>query len=322
MWKPFLRYLLKGAQFLLLLGVMAGLFYLLKQDFEAETFRHLMAQAQYLWLGAALLTALLGLLLKAWRLQVLGRDFGLSHGVRACFRIQVISISLGMVTPGRAGELSKVFLLAQGQQTDRKTALWILLIERLGDMAVLAGLSFAYLIDAFPETRLALAGLGGLGALTGVALYVVWQHTPLKQHPWLRALHALTPRSLMAMGGLTLFAWGLDGLFQWCILASIHQHLPLLMGIGLNAVVAIAGIFSLLPIGLGTVDLSALMLYAHSAGLEATVIVFLLGAGRVLGLGLLGVLWGGLALRNPQLIRLSVESARQDPPVPPEEPRV
>lgn len=306
---------------MLLVGVLAGLFYLLKKDFEAETLRQLMAQAQYLWLGAALLTVLMGLVLKAWRLQVLGRDFGLTHGVSACFRIQVISISLGMVTPGRAGELSKIFLLSQGQKTDRKTALWIMLIERLGDMAVLGTLALMYLVSAFPETRLALAGTGGLGAVAALTLYLTWRHTALKQHPWLRALQALTPRSLTAMAGLTLAAWCLDGLFQWCILASIHQHIPLLLGVGLNAVVAIAGIFSLLPIGLGTVDLSALMLYQHSAGLEATVIVFLLGAGRVLGLGLLGVLWGGLALSNPQLLKLSVENAQQDPHGPHEEPQ-
>lgn len=322
MWKSSLRYLLKGAQFLLLLGVLVGLFYLLKKDFEAETLRQLMAQAQWHWLGAALATVLLGLVFKAWRLQVLGKDFGLSHGVNACFRIQVISISLGMVTPGRAGELSKIFLLSQGQKTDRKTTLWIMLIERLGDMAVLGTLALSYLVYAFPETRLALAGIAGLGTMLSLALYLTWRHTPLKHHPWLKALQALTPTSLMAMTGLTLAAWCLDGLFQWCILASIHQHLPLLLGIGLNAVVAIAGIFSLLPIGLGTVDLSALMLYQHSAGLEATVIVFLLGAGRVLGLGLLGVLWGGLALRNPQLLRLSVENAQQRPPVLHEEPPV
>lgn len=302
MQKRFLRHGLKFAQILLLVGVLVGLFYLLKKDFQAETLQELLQQAQWTWLAAAVACAFAGLACKAWRLQVLARDFGLNHPLWACFRIQVLSISLGMLTPGRAGELSKVFLLAQKQKQGKSNALWVMIIERLGDMGVLGLLALGYLLYAFPEHRLRLLWLAGLTALAGLVLCFFWQKSPLRQHPWLSALQHLRWKSLWPLGLLSFGAWCLDGLFQLCILASIQLSLPLFLGIGINAVVAIAGIFSLLPIGLGTVDLSALVLYQHSANLDTTAIVFLLGAGRVLGLGLLGVLFGGIALTHPQLL--------------------
>lgn len=321
MWTPFLRKLFKSLQILVFVLALGGIAYLLKKDFEAETFRQMLSSAHLSWLALATLLTGLGIVVKAIRLQAFGRMFGLPLGFGESFNIQVISISFGILTPGRAGEFSKVLLLSQGDKTRRPLALWIMLLERLGDLLTLGCFALLFSLYAFPQVLLpgpwqSMAMLGLLALVITVFLRFLLRHPRLRDllqstlsHRWFAPLKQLQPFPTLWIATLTLCAWILDGCFQAAILISIGIFLSPLLTVGINAVVAIAGIFSVLPIGLGTVDFSALVLYQQQGHLNPTAIVFLLGAGRVLGLGLLLLLFGGVALRHPTLLRRSRQAA-------------
>lgn len=312
MTSPFLRKFLKSLQVILFIGALLTIAYLLKKDFEADTLRAMFQQAQLSWLGAALVVAFLGLVLKAIRLQDLSTNFGLYPGFKESFTIQVVSISLGIITPGRSGELSKMFLLSAKAPERRASAFWVMLVERLCDLVILSGFALFFLFS----TPLVLGAISLLFGLMIPAYFCFKKYFPSALKQRLIALRSLKVITLLRVSLLSALAWILDGIFQWCILASIGAFLSPVMGVGINAVVAIAGIFSILPIGLGTVDLSALVLYQHSAGLSSEEIVFLLGAGRVLGLGLLFGLFSLVFLRQPQILafkkKLEINVAEAD----------
>jgi uncharacterized membrane protein YbhN (UPF0104 family) len=308
----FLRQLFKGLQALVFVGALVAIVYLLKKDFEAESLRLMLAKAQLSWLATAVLVAFLGIILKAIRLKDLAANFQIYPTLIQSFNIQVISISLGIITPGRSGELSKMFLLSAKVPEQRGTAFWVMLVERLLDLLILTGFACFFL---FPMPWMLTAIVVGLlvMALAGRFLrssvpYGVNSRFFKRFSPLL----SLKPLTLIRVSVITALAWVLDGVFQWCILASIGAFLSPLVGVGINAVVAIAGIFSLLPIGLGTVDLSALVLYQHSAGLSSEEIIFLLGTGRVLGLGLLLVLFTLVVLLQPQILAFRKQKLASD----------
>ena len=229
--------------------------------------------------------------------------------------IQVISISLGIITPGRSGELSKMFLLSADAPERRGSAFWVMAVERLLDLVLLAGFGalFLFSLPWVLGTLLLSAMLLGLTGL-GIRRYAHRSFTQgIQKIQRFLPLQWLQPLTLVRVTALSAIAWVLDGLFQWCILAAIGVFLSPLMTVGINAVVAIAGIFSILPIGLGTVDLSALVLYQHSAGLASEKVIFLLGAGRVLGLGLLFGLLGLVFLHRPQMLAFQKASSLKVP---------
>ncbi|MFN4149825.1 MAG: hypothetical protein ACK4IX_02695, partial [Candidatus Sericytochromatia bacterium] len=70
-------------------------------------------------------------------------------------------------------------------------------------------------------------------------------------------------------------------------LESIFSHNSLILVIGINAIVSIMGILTILPLGLGTMDFSALFLYSKILSISNEKIVFLLGASRFFGLSVL-----------------------------------
>ncbi len=300
----------KGLQVLLLVAAFVLMGYLLRKDFQAEQFQTLLQQASFAWLGLALLAAFLGLLFKVQRLKEMAQVFGLPISFRQSFDIQVISISLGIITPGRAGELSKVFLMTETRPEARKKALGLMIIERLMDMLVLACLGGAFLLSW--QWSGFVYGLLALGSV--VAFLAFFRFWPLLKSVVSAKMSVarLNPGHGLRWLGLSALAWIFDGLFQGCILASVGFFPDVIKLVALNALVAIAGVLSLLPVGLGTVDLSALYLYSHTFQLEQSTIVYLLAAGRVLGLGLLFTLMGLVLLKHPGLYQRLKKRQKQE----------
>lgn len=312
----------QGLRWGLVLLVLTGLGLLLKQSFQAQSFQNLLLQAHYPWLLASAGLVLSELLLKALRLRLLAQPFAIQHSFRNWLRIQVLGIALATVTPGRLGEVAKVFLMAEKAPDKWGLSLLLCIFERLLDFLLLCLLGLLLSLSLLPAGPLPLLmglllGFLLLGLFSFLRFQHLWQELlpllPLKIQQVLREyLHhreKLLPQ-LLPVWLLTCLIWLLNACFQWFLLFSIGKTVSLWIVTGINAILALAGILALLPLGLGTTDLGAFFLYKQLLSLSTESILFLMLASRAIGLSVLF----GLAL--PFGLR---DLRKQEFPAPPHE---
>lgn len=291
---PARKGLLRRLQVPVMLLTLAGLAWLLAKDFRGTDFVRLLHQADWGLLGLAVLPGLAGLLLKGVRLCWIGESFGFRFGLLAGLKYQVIAISLATLTPGRAGEFSKVFLLARRQKDQLATATLAVLLERVFDLMALGLLALSFCLISLHNTGLSLALVAMMILLLSLGFGLLWVASrdlsrlerllPARLHFLIGEMPGVRLGGLLLPALLTLLIWCLDGLVQWLILLAAGFHVPLLPVLGINSLVAIASVLSLLPVGLGTVELSSLVLYGSSLHIPQAGVLFLVAAARVLGL--------------------------------------
>lgn len=272
---------------------------LLSRSIRLQDLSHLWVQIEWPILLNCVLLIVGGMAIKGLRLFHLLAHLPMSQPLIKCLNIQIVSISMGMFTPGRSGELIKIYLLANHQKSWIGGTTLLCLFERLLDLAVLTAFSLSLCVMVLTDQRITWA-LVVFGLILAVASMLLIRADRLLH--LIPALHHYMPddfatyrSALFDSAPLTLaytaLAWVMDGMLQWHILAATGFTYPLLIIIGINAIVTIMGILSILPIGLGTTDLSALFLYVSLLHVPHSAIVFLLWAGRLIGLPVLLLLF-------------------------------
>lgn len=300
-------------QWPVLLLTVAGLAWLLARDFSGEAFQHVLSSAQPQWLLLSMGSSLLALLVKGIRLSYLGRGLDFRLSLWQGLKYQVIAISLASLTPGRAGEFSKVFLLARHQRGRLGLATLGVILERLLDMLALGTLALIFCLTALHQRMLSLALLlltMGLLAVTLVLIRLGSRNlalferlVPERFRLILGEMPQLAWSRLLVQSLLTLVIWLFEGLAQWLILRAAGLSVPILPVLGINALVAISAILSLLPVGLGTVELSALVLYGNVLKVSQAGVLFLVAASRVLNLAPLFALFAGIVFSDRELMQ-------------------
>ena len=85
------------------------------------------------------------ILFKAWRLQLLVRSQGVSYSIRDSFIIYAASMFVGVITPGKVGEFTRVFYLQSNGRSLKKSFACVLL-DRFFDLGFLFLLAFIGII--------------------------------------------------------------------------------------------------------------------------------------------------------------------------------
>lgn len=305
----------------LMLLVLAALAWLLAKDFRGADFQRVLARADLGILFLAMLPGLTALLLKGVRLCWLAGGLGFKLSLWQGIKYQVIAISLAMLTPGRAGEFSKVLLLARRDSSRMGAGALTVLLERIQDLIVLGLLALMFCLLHLHSNSLSLAllamvvvliGLGaGLLRLASRDASRLHHLIPERLRGLMGEIPSLQKRRLLMQTLLTGLIWCIEGLGQWLILCSAGFDVPLLPVLGISALVAIASVLSLLPVGLGTVELSSMVLYGGSLQIPQAGVLYMVAASRVLGLTPLFGLFGLIALFDREL--LSEVRARSGP---------
>ncbi len=120
-------------------------------------------------LGAACALSFLVIELKVRRLQALLVMRGFDYGKKAAWRGMLPSLYLGMMTPGRIGDVLRVQYLRHDLGTSYAEGLAVIVMDRLCDLYVLAAFVAAGLAHFAPV----FVGRLGLVAWAGVALTVL-----------------------------------------------------------------------------------------------------------------------------------------------------
>lgn len=256
---------------LLLVGTALLAFYFARTDLRALLEKTLAFPPLYA-LGVVLLNFACGLV-KTLRWKRFLRTLGVEVRLGPAYLAVHAAFFLGLVTPGTAGELTRAASLATG----RRQGLAILVLEKLSDLAVLAAL-VAVTAASFLRGAAGLAlAVAGLAALLASGYLVYLRHSGLL----LRPLRAVLPKMVGAEGAQgaqrlyqdfndllvnrrLVLASGLYSLALW--LLSLMQVALIYRGLGSQPpwrFVALSyflpyfvGIVSLVPLGLGTFELS------------------------------------------------------------------
>ena len=222
--------------------------------------------------------------LKAWRWQEMLKMQGISYPWRDAFLVFVAGLFLGLVTPGRVGEMSKALYLKQDRDVPVSVGLANVLMDRLFDLYTIMVLGTAGLIwfRLLPDWALALILAGTLASLLLPIVLLSkrlasWMLAVVQRLPFVRRYQPrlalatdrfqqglrplLTPRLLLPLlltqlAYLVFFEQG-----HW-----LAQAVDLPVGIFYLAVsLSVAGVITLLPIsisGLGTRDAALIAMFA------------------------------------------------------------
>lgn len=272
---------------------------ILKKDFNSNEFKELIVKANYWYLLQVCFLMVIGIVLKGHRLKIIADQFDIKVPILEAIKIQLISITFASITPGRAGEFTKIFLLAKENKKDIPLGTAICVFERLIDVIVLilSGIILCMVTLNDPKiTYLLLAGaIGVISSLflmfkLDIILNKFEKYIPekIKEHIEEFEKHKIKlQKKTFFVFIYSLFIWYIDAMFQSSILKSVDSFNPIFTIFGINGIVAIMSILTILPMGLGTVDVSALYLYDKILQIPKEKVVFLLISYRFFGIGML-----------------------------------
>jgi uncharacterized membrane protein YbhN (UPF0104 family) len=247
---------------IIFLGLLA--FLLTKLDLVAVYEQILKSNKLFLIIGISLF--LFMILIKIAKFALVSRYYSYQLSFKQASLIQMVGITLATLTPARVGEGSKVILMKKHLGIPVSSSLRIVILERLLDVIFLC--AGAFMLSVYIVRDMAL--LTGLIFLLLVAFLFAFLRFPNafqgivpEKYRGYFAVEIKNDRFLFFLICLsTVFIWTLEAGFQWFVLLSFNTHLSLYVVFGIVCVSTIAVFFSALPAGLGSVDLSYLLLYS------------------------------------------------------------
>lgn len=245
----------------LFLGILA--FLLSKLDLGAVYDQIIKSNKLFLILGVSIL--IFGVLLKIAKFSLISRYYSYPLSLKQATLIEMVGISLATLTPGRVGEGSKIILMNRKLGMPISSSFSIIILERLLDILILS--AGAFLLSSYIiEDMVSLTGLLFLFLVVCLFVFLRFPNAlggivPEKYRGHL-AVEIKNDKFLFFLIGITtLFVWTLEAGFQWFVLLSFNTHLSFYIVFGIVCVSTIAVFFSVMPAGIGTMDLSYLLLY-------------------------------------------------------------
>ncbi|MFH1625450.1 MAG: lysylphosphatidylglycerol synthase transmembrane domain-containing protein [Pseudomonadota bacterium] len=307
--------------FLRIFGFLLLVFILFKIDFY--TFSRIFSRMGLGYYVLALVLLIPVILGKAWRWQILMRFQGIVYGLKECFAAYAAGIYWGLITPGKMGDLVRVFYLKDAGHSMGKASFSVL-VDRLYDLLALflfgliSMLIFVDYLKSYPILPISLSFsvaliiigffyfLKGRGMKDMVAnrffkLVPSTYKNPVESNikDFFEDVHTLNLSKISLLAAITLI--------KWVVIFVLHYLLALSLKIDLSfsyisACVSLSALISLIPIsiaGIGTRDGALVVLFPYLGSTKEAAIAFsLLILSTSVISGLLGfVFWTKRPLR-------------------------
>ncbi len=239
-------------------------------------------------------------ILAAWRWGAALEICGIQASFKETFKVFLAAWPVASVTPGKIGDLVRVWAL--GKEGKKMAVLASLIVERIFDLGVLAGLALLGAMGLFPERRIWILSLLAAGVLSGW-LFFRFQGGKLVRRIFQKMKVAPTKGGLARPLALLLASSGsiwMLSVAQWDgVLWALGIPSNLLDSLLKVPLALMAGMIPLAWMGIGTRDGTFLGLYAGQVPPEkilAASLVFT--AIRYLAPGVLGWPWTFWVLRG------------------------
>lgn len=196
------------------------------------------------------LIVLLNLFLKGIRLKVLCNS---NLSIARFYSIENISIFFASITPWRVGDFSKIyFLKGTGLSIDKSVICYS--ASRLIDITVIAfyAIIFYFLFFINSEFILFFALLAVLSILSALILKKI----AIIKKLCTQVTKNINATQLIIAIVISLVIWALEGLFLFALIISLGLFIPVFASIGMLSLSTIAGLFTVLPLGIGPTDLT------------------------------------------------------------------
>lgn len=269
---------------------LAGFIWMLKGIEWAQAY-DLFLRSNKLFILLAIIAMIISVLIKIWRFGLVTKYY--KHGIsfKDAALIQMIGISLAMITPGRIGEASKIFLLNK-KGIPLNKSLSIMIFERLFDLFILgfAGVLFALFVVKDGKLNVLLM-LFILLALILIFLlrkpHILCKLIPkrfeyFKKHVMALHFNGGGKKIFLVILLASFLTWFFEASLQWVFAVGMGLTINPLYIYGILGLSTLIALLSFLPAGIGAMDFSVLFLYS-AIGVPAEAAISLLLVSRVLG---------------------------------------
>jgi uncharacterized protein (TIRG00374 family) len=265
---------LRWREFLISFIVTAALCVFLYLRMDVSAFTDGLKKANYLLLIPAVILTSVAWLIRAVRWKVLLNPFA-EVPLSEAFRVLMVSASIGVIVPARAGELWRAHAMGRQTGLSRSTVLGTVVVERLIDGIMLIFMALLALILIGPSSAIAiLVGSMAAGFIVATAFVMVLTRSPSAQDWATRQLIRIAPakmkgvlaekaslfmhglsslrdnRILLSASGLTIAIYLLDAFIYWMMGQSFGLDVS---AAGYLLVVVISNLAVAIPISIGGV---------------------------------------------------------------------
>lgn len=300
---------------LLKAAVAIGLLWLTmtRTGFTLDTFIEEISKTRLIWFLPSLPGVLVVLWIKAWRWYLLMRNQSIFFTQSKSFIAYLTSFFIGLLTPGRFGEIVKVYYVRSLPGAGLFRSFQTVIADRFYDLYFLFAygiVSYFLVFNDYPTTSLfSSIGAGLLGLpLLWLLLKFIQPKDPSKG--LIKFLHGslamITGRRSVRTWFITIFAYLVYFAQSWLIVRSLDISIDF---ISLSAIMTLTSIVLLLPVtwaGMGTREFSLVMLMALFGVASDKAIAFSLlqFASSFLVGGLTGLaLWFRLPIPKEELMK-------------------
>ncbi|MFZ4463142.1 MAG: lysylphosphatidylglycerol synthase transmembrane domain-containing protein [Bacteroidales bacterium] len=314
MKKSQINLLIKIAGSLLILFV---LFKFIK--FDTDSFLKTLKEIQLPLFLASLSGVIIVLGIKSFRWHLILKRDGMKYSPGLSFGAYMASFTIGLITPGRIGEIARLYYLRQKNDIDFTAAFRTIVIDRIFDLGVLVLLGFAALLFyTFPGTLPAIGYIGVAVVLFFIALFAgtfimkkIAASEKFEKNPVIQfiagCLSASSDRYSIVLWLITLLAY----LAFYGAISMIFLSLGIEMPIAdIALILSVVGLATILPIsfaGFGTREMSLVYLLSMYGISSETAISFSLLQFTAF------FLWGGIiGLIFWLLMPISMDKIKED----------
>lgn len=276
-------------KYLFLLGIILFIFILFKSNPE-EILKNI-KNVNFFYLVLAALLAFPILFTKSLCWNYIKRKQGIKYSPKNSFLMYCSGTYLGTLTPGKMGELAKIFYLKKDGYSIGRSLVSVIL-DRISDLAFLLILGFLFLIT-FQGRSWVLV----LGIISVVFLFIIFLKIGLIKWVINKIFHILIPKKYqnswkinfqdfindlkvyklkhyLIISLITVFSWCFYYLQMYILAKSTNLNIPFFyLAISITA----AGLITLIPAsisGIGTRDATLILLFAPFSILKEQAIVF------------------------------------------------
>jgi uncharacterized protein (TIRG00374 family) len=278
---------------------------------------------------AALVTVSYGIRFLRWAFYL--RELGIEIPLRTSLLVFFSGFMLA-VTPGKVGEVWKAWFLRDLESVPVSRTISVIGAERVTDVFALAAFAalgvLLYRRSVLVVLGVVVAFLVGLGVLQWrllcLAVLARCRNLPIvgdyavQLRTFYEGAYALfRPRPLTVATGISLVAWGLEGLALWVILEGLGVSAGPLVGLFVFGLGSIVGAVSMLPGGLAAAEASmvgALVALGYASSLAAAATLLIRVGTLWYGVGLGTVVFGVHRLRAHIRVSTTKRSQKQDDP--------
>lgn len=296
------------------------LFLFWKVEFNAQGFGDILKSVRMQYLLLSLFGVIIVLGIKSYRWGMLIENEGINYSTYKAFGAYMSSDAVGIVTPGRIGEIARLYYVRQETSISFYSAFKTLVSDRIFDFTMLGWFGLSGMLFYFKTLgdypgiyyTIGILVLILIGYLAGMKfLKFILRFKRVNRFPVIRFIYesfrAVLGKKSLAMWLITIVAYFFYFGFSWLIMIALHLTPSYIDVVFIMSIMSLSTIIPLSVAGFGTREATLVLLFAYYGLSSETAVSFSLLHFSAF------FLWGGLiGLVFWLLMPISLQQVKDD----------